>query len=128
MSAPKTKPAKVFCSYSHADDKFRLELEKHLALLSQQDAIHVWHDRQIKPGTDWKKEINQNLEEADIVLLLVSADFMGSEYCTGVEMKRALERQDSGAGARGPHPYPEVRPGRRTVRKTFNGCQPVRSR
>src|SRR5215831_14244218 len=96
VSAPKMKQAKVFCSYSHADDKFRLELQKHLALLSQQDAIHVWHDREIQPGTDWKKEIDQNLEEADIVLLLVSADFMGSQYCTGVEMKRALERQDSG--------------------------------
>jgi len=96
VNAPKTKPAKVFCSYSHADDKFRLELEKHLALLTQQDAIHVWHDRQIQPGTDWKKEIDQNLEEADIVLLLVSADFMGSQYCAGIEMKRALERQDSG--------------------------------
>ena len=96
VSAAKAKPAKVFCSYSHADEKFRSQLEKHLALLSQQDAIHVWHDRQIDPGTDWKKEIDQNLEQADIVLLLVSADFMASQYCAGIEMKRALERQDSG--------------------------------
>ena len=94
---PKPKPAKVFCSYSHVDDKFRSQLEKHLALLSQQDAIHVWHDRRIDPGADWKKEIDRNLEEADIVLLLVSADFMASQYCMGIEMKRALERQDKGS-------------------------------
>jgi hypothetical protein len=97
VGAPKAKPAKVFCSYSHADEKFRSELEKHLALLSQQDAIHVWHDRRIDPGAEWKKEIDKNLEEADIVLLLVSADFMASQYCTGIEMKRALERQNSGS-------------------------------
>lgn len=96
VNAPKANPAKVFCSYSHADEKFRSQLEKHLALLTQQDAIHVWHDRRIDPGADWKKEIDNNLEEADIVLLMVSADFMASQYCTGIEMKRALERQNSG--------------------------------
>ena len=97
VGTPKPKPAKVFCSYSHTDEKFRSQLEKHLALLSQQDAIHVWHDRRIDPGADWKKEIDRNLEEADIVLLLVSADFIASQYCTGIEMKRALERQDNGS-------------------------------
>ena len=68
-----------------------------MALLSQQDAIHVWHDRRIEPGADWKKEIDKNLEEADIVLLLISADFMASQYCTGIEMKRALDRQGIGS-------------------------------
>lgn len=96
VNSPKAQPAKVFCSHAHADEEFRAELEKHLALLSQQDAIHVWHDREIVPGTDWKKEIDRNLEEADIVLLLVSADFMFSKYCMGIEMKRALERQLTG--------------------------------
>lgn len=95
VSAPKA--AYLFCSYSHADETFRSQLEKHLALLRQQDAIHVWHDRRIQPGTDWKKEIDNNLEKADIVLLLVSADFMASQYCVGIEMKRALERQGSGS-------------------------------
>ena len=97
VSAPNAKPAKLFCSYSHADEKFRSQLEKHLALLSQQDAIHVWHDRRIEPGADWKNQIDENLEEADIVLLLVSADFVASQYCMGIEMKRALERQAGGS-------------------------------
>ena len=96
-SAPKAKPSKLFCSYSHVDEKFRAQLEKHLALLTQQDVIHVWHDRRIEPGADWKAEIDRNLEEADIVLLLVSADFMASQYCTGIEMTRALERQAHGS-------------------------------
>ncbi len=91
-----TRPVKVFCSYAHADDKFRAQLEKHLATLSLQEAIHVWHDRRIDAGQDWKSEIDQNLEEAQIILLLISADFMASRYCTGIEMKRALERQQGG--------------------------------
>ncbi|MEO8593066.1 MAG: TIR domain-containing protein [Candidatus Solibacter sp.] len=97
VSASRTRPAKLFCSYSHADERFRSQLEKHLALLSQQDAIHVWHDRRIEPGTEWKREIDENLEEADIVLLLISADFMASQYCMGIEMKRALEKQHGGS-------------------------------
>jgi hypothetical protein len=96
-ATPYGKTAKVFCSYSHVDEKFRSELEKHLALLSHQDAIHVWHDRRIEPGADWQKEIDDNLEKADIVLLLVSADFMASQYCFGIEMKRALDRQGIGS-------------------------------
>ncbi len=97
VSAPKPMPAKLFCSYSHADEKFRSQLEKHLSVLSQQDSIHVWHDRRIEPGANWKKEIEENLEQADIVLLLVSADFMASRYCMRIEMKRALDRQNTGS-------------------------------
>jgi hypothetical protein len=96
-SAPQKAPAKVFCSYSHVDEKFRAHLENHLALLSQQDIVHVWHDRRISPGSDWARQIDDNLEHADIVLLLVSSDFMASQYCTGIEMTRALERQDDGS-------------------------------
>ena len=96
-SSTSAKPAKLFCSYSHADEKFRAQLEKHLALMSQQDIVHVWHDRRIEPGADWKQQIDDNLEHADVVLLLVSSDFMASQYCTGIEMTRALERQDTGS-------------------------------
>ncbi len=96
-TTPNRRPAKLFCSYSHVDERFRSELEKHLALLSHQDAIHVWHDRRIEPGANWQKEIDDNLEKTDIVLLLVSADFMASQYCFGIEMKRALDRQGIGS-------------------------------
>lgn len=93
----RAKAVKLFCCYCHEDQKFRAQLETHLAPLQQQDAIHVWHDRRIVPGSDWREDIDKNLEEADIVLLLFSADFMASRYCTGIEMKRALARRDSGS-------------------------------
>lgn len=63
-----------------------------MKLLQQQRLIATWHDRLIKPGTQWKDVIDANLEYAKIILLLVSADFMNSDYCWEIEMKRALER------------------------------------
>jgi TIR domain/CHAT domain len=84
--------AKIFCSYSHKDEKYRAELETHLALLARQGAVHVWHDRQIEPGADWAREIDENINHANVVLLLISADFLASQYCYGIEMNRALAR------------------------------------
>lgn len=88
---------RVFISYSHADDAYRAELEKHLALMRRQELIALWHDRQISPGDAWKGAIDKNLESADIVLLLVSADFLASDYCYDVEMQRAMVRQSEGS-------------------------------
>ena len=88
--------AKIFCSYSHKDEKYREELETHLALLARRGAIDVWHDRLIRPGQDWAHEIDHNLEHANLVLLLVSADFLASQYCYGIEMSRALEQAQAG--------------------------------
>lgn len=90
------KGLKVFYSYSHKDEDLRRELEKHLTLLQRQGVIRSWHDRKISPGLDWKGAIDANLASADIVLLLVSADFMASDYCFDVEMRWALERQQEG--------------------------------
>src|SRR5688500_1476810 len=91
-----TSPIKLFYSYSHADELFRVELEKHLSVLKRQGVISEWSDRRITAGDDWAGEINRNLETANIVLLLVSADFLASDYCYDVEMKRAMERHESG--------------------------------
>ena len=87
----------IFCSYSHKDSKYRAELEAHMANLLSQGVVKVWHDRLIRPGTDWAHDIDRNLDQANIVMLLVSADFMASRYCMGIELKRALERQSSEA-------------------------------
>jgi hypothetical protein len=89
--------AQIFCSYSHKDEKYRGELEKHLALLSRHGAVEVWHDRLIRPGQDWAREIDENLDHANLVLMLISADFLASQYCYGIEMERALRRARSGA-------------------------------
>ena len=87
-------PIYLFYSYSHADEKYRKMLEKHLALLKKNGFITEWHDRKILPGSNIKNEINENLRKSKIILLLVSADFIASEYCYGFEMKFALEEHD----------------------------------
>jgi hypothetical protein len=87
---------KVFYSYSHRDEELRDQLEKHLSALRREGVIAEWHDRKITAGSEWKGDIDAQLEEADVILVLVSADFLGSEYCCDVEMKRAMERHQHG--------------------------------
>src|SRR5262245_18962055 len=90
-------PVDLFCSYSHKDETLREELDTHLALLRRRGVLNPWHDRRIAPSDDWKESIDGHLESADIVLLLISPDFMASDYCYDVEMTRAMERHQSGA-------------------------------
>jgi len=87
----------VFVSYSHKDDEFRERLEVQLALLKRQGVIRVWHDRRIGAGKDIHCEISEHLERADIVLLLVSPDFLASDYCYEREMARAMQRHEEGS-------------------------------
>lgn len=87
---------KLFFSYSHADEQLRDTLERHLAGLKRQGFIDTWHDRRILAGDELHGAIAQELENADIILLLVSADFLASDYCYDVEMQRALERHNAG--------------------------------
>lgn len=83
---------KVFVSYSHADEKLKDALLKHLRPLERMKIISSWNDRRLLAGDTWDKEIDRNLEEADLVLFLVSIDFINSAYCYDIELKRALER------------------------------------
>ncbi|MEH2249957.1 toll/interleukin-1 receptor domain-containing protein [Nostoc sp.] len=71
---------KIFCSYSHNDESLKDELAKHLTMLERQGIISTWHDRKIPPGKEWDQQINENLNTADIILLLVSSDFIYSKY------------------------------------------------
>lgn len=86
----------LFYSYSHKDEEIRNELEKHLSILKRQGVISEWHDRKISGGTEWESEIDQQLQSASIILLLVSSDFLASDYCYGKELKIAMERHESG--------------------------------
>lgn len=88
--------ARLFFSYSHRDEKLRDRLEVHLAALRREGLIDVWHDRRIPAGDDFADRIDENLERADIILLLVSADFIASRYCYEIEMTRAMERHAAG--------------------------------
>ena len=89
------RPLQAFVSYSHRNDRQRAELETHLKLLSRIGALQLWTDRRITAGTEWKDQIDENLERADLIMLLVSADFMNSDYCYDIELKRALERHEA---------------------------------
>jgi hypothetical protein len=85
-------PLEVFYSYAHQDEKLRDEIEKNLALLQRTGLIVGWHDRRIGAGGSWKEEIDAHVHSAQIILLLISSDFLASDYCYGVEMRVALER------------------------------------
>lgn len=90
------RPVEVFYSYAHADEDFRVELVEHLRLLERQGVITGWHDRNISAGTEWKDAIDDHLESAKIILLLISSDFLASDYCYDIELKRAMERHAEG--------------------------------
>ena len=87
---------RLFYSYSHKDESLRDELNTHLKLMQRQGLIKSWYDRNIDAGDDWKRRIDENLEQAHIILLLVSANFIASDYCYEKELKRALERHTCG--------------------------------
>ncbi|WP_254721709.1 toll/interleukin-1 receptor domain-containing protein [Kovacikia minuta] len=68
----------------------------HLANLKRQGKIRAWHDRAIEAGTEWAVEIQQQLEAAQVILLLISPRFMASDYCYGLEMQQAMQRHEAG--------------------------------
>jgi TIR domain len=90
------KRISIFFSYAYEDEILREELEKHLGVLKRRGTIEVWSDRNISAGSDWATEINTHLNNADIILLLVSPAFITSDYCYSVEMQRAIERHARG--------------------------------
>lgn len=87
---------KVFVSYSHVDKDLKDRLVKHLRPLEHENLVEVWVDHQIKAGDDWDREIAKKLSTADIVLTLVSIDFINSKYCYDIELEKALEREAEG--------------------------------
>ncbi len=86
----------VFVSYAHRDERLREELEKHLSPLRRSRIIETWCDHRITPGTEIDQEIVDSLTTSDLVLLLVSPDFMNSDYCYLREMNCALRRHRAG--------------------------------
>lgn len=88
--------AKVVFSYSHADEPLRNELEKHLSPLKRMGKVETWHDRRIDPGSEFESAIDLYFSEANIILLLVSPDFIASDYCYDIELKNALQRHECG--------------------------------
>src|SRR6266568_6085646 len=89
-------PINVFFSYAHEDESYCQQLLKHLSHLQHDGKIAGWHDRLIDAGTDWSEAVDQAINSASIILLLVSPDFLISDYCYRIEVKLALERQARG--------------------------------
>jgi WD40 repeat protein len=90
------KPLHVFCCYARTDQSYLLELNKRLVPLQREGLIVVHADINISPGEDWEQKIHHYLDTAHVILLLVSSDFIASEYCYSNEMMRALERHNAG--------------------------------
>jgi hypothetical protein len=89
-------PLSLFYSYSYEDETLRDQLEKHLHQLQRQGLISAWHDRKILAGETRGHEIDTHLETASLILLLVSPDFLASDYCYEKQMQHALERHRRG--------------------------------
>jgi O-acetyl-ADP-ribose deacetylase (regulator of RNase III) len=96
QQAIRDKGIEIFISYAHEDETLRQRLGKHLSSLRREGVITEWHDREITAGSEWATEIDHHLDSAQVILMLVSADFIDSEYCFGIEMTRALERHQAG--------------------------------
>src|SRR2546428_5563075 len=88
-------PFSVFISYAHRDRAFCQELETHLSNLRRQNVITSWYDGNISPETDWKAQIIAHLNTDQIILLLISADFLASDFCYSLEMTQAIARHDT---------------------------------
>ena len=80
-------PVKVFISYAHEDEHLRDQLQTQLAIPQRQGLIKIWHDREIGAGAEWAGAIDSQLETADLILLLVSPDFLASDYISDVELQ-----------------------------------------
>lgn len=89
-------PIRVFFSYSSVDEEHCKQLLNHLSILRRQGVIEEWHFREIIPGEEWDGKIREELNRAELILFLVSSDFLASDYCYDVEVERALERRTAG--------------------------------
>lgn len=87
---------KVFISYAHEDENYKDDLKKHLKALERLKKIKVWDDRSINAGSEWNAEIMTALKESEIILLLISPDFIASDFCMDKELEISIERHDNG--------------------------------
>ncbi len=87
---------KAFFSYAHEDVAVVANLQKHLAPLRHEEIVEFWYDRDLVAGENWDNAITSQLENAHIVVVVISSDFVSSEYAYGKELRRALELHERG--------------------------------
>jgi TIR domain/Domain of Unknown Function (DUF1080) len=90
-------PLKVFCCYAREDQEMLARLKTHLMPLQRDGQITIWSDTNINAGVEWEKELHHHLRNAHLILLLISPDFMNSDYCYSTEMELAIERHNQGS-------------------------------
>jgi TIR domain len=86
----------IYVSYSNRDEGFLQNLDTHLNLLVEKCIAKVWHSQKIIPGLEWCDEINRHINSAQVILLLVSRNYLYSDYLFEMELKRAMERHNAG--------------------------------
>jgi HEAT repeat protein len=86
----------IFLSYAYKDRRYKDKLVEHLSLLKQQGCITMWYDQDISAGVEWQQAIREHLDQAQVILLLISPSFMASERCYCIEMMRAIDRHNAG--------------------------------
>jgi len=96
MDATTTPGARIFVSYAHEDEELKDELDKHLKVLKRSAKVEVWSDRDISSGQEWNDAIVSELQQADIILLLVSVDFNASDFIWEEELSVAMQRHEQG--------------------------------
>ena len=92
----KFKLLRVFISYASQDEPYRGQLEKHLSVMQRMGFIDAWHDRKLLPGEEISSVKNEQLQQADLILLLVSSDFLASNYIWDEELKVAMKMEEQG--------------------------------
>lgn len=90
------RPISIFFSYASEDEALQRQLENHLSIFRQNEAVSLWHKRKIDPGEDWQEKVHEAMVEADVILLLASADYVSSDYLWQREMLLALRRHERG--------------------------------
>src|SRR5438046_2711917 len=92
------QPIELFYSYAQnpQDEGLLTQLDTHLAALKRAGSIATWHKQDIRAGSEHLQETQRHLNTARIILLLISPDFIASEYCYGTEIQRAMQRHDAG--------------------------------
>lgn len=90
------EPLEIFFSYTHADEAWQKKIEISLSTLKRQKLIKGWSDRNILGGSEWEKMINSHLQTAPIILLLISQDFINSDYCYSEELDQAIKLHETG--------------------------------
>src|SRR2546428_13857041 len=93
LSQESKKPYTLFYSYADEDVNFLKKLEKSLSTLKRLGEIEDWSRCNISAGKEWKQEMKKNMNKASIILLLISANFIASDYNYNHELDHAMQRR-----------------------------------